>query len=98
MKVITQRELQAFADTMTNIINQCERLKARARAQGKNAVPAAEYWEMHDRFEKAAGKLLGEKRRFWETRESFFTRVMKVMASPEQVITTMARNGIRLGV
>ncbi len=96
VKTVTQKELQAFIDTMNSIINQCSRMKALANGQGKSTVPAAEYWEMHDRFEKAAGAFLGEKRRLLETRNAFFSRVMKIMGSPEQVIAVMHRNGIQL--
>lgn len=96
VKTVTKREWQAFIDTMTSIINQCDRMKALAKGQGKAAAPAVEYWEMHDRFEKAAISFLGEKRRFWESREAFFSRVAGLCAKPEATLATMARNGIRL--
>ena len=98
VKTVTKREWQAFIDTMTSIINQCDRMKALAKGQGKTAVPAAEYWEMHDRFEKAAGEFLGEKRRFWESREAYFSRVAGLCAKPEEMLATMTRNGIQLRV
>lgn len=98
VKTVTKREWQAFIDTMTSIINQCDRMKALAKGQGKTAVPATEYWEMHDRFEKAAGSFLGEKRRFWESREAFFSRVVGLCAKPEAMLATMTSNGIQLRV
>lgn len=98
VKTVTKREWQAFIDTMTSIINQCDRMKALAKGQGKTAVPAAEYWEMHDRFEKAAGEFLGERRRLWESREAYFSRVAGLCAKPEEMLATMARNGIQLRV
>ena len=96
MKTVTKRELQAFVDTMTSISGQCGRMRALARGQGKTTVPAAEYWEMHDRFEKAAGAFLGEKRRFLESREAYFSRVAGLCAKPEEMLATMTRNGIQL--
>ena len=96
MKTVTKRELQAFVDTMTSISSQCARMRALARGQGKTTVPAAEYWEMHDRFEKAAGAFLGEKRRLLESREAYFSRVSGLCAKPEEMLATMTRNGIQL--
>ena len=98
MKTVTKRELQAFVNTMTSISNQCGRMQALARGQGKTTVPAAEYWEMHDRFEKAACEFLGEKRRFWESREAYFSRVAGLCTKPEEMLATMTRNGIQLRV
>ena len=98
VKTVTKLEWQAFIDTMTSIINQCDRMKALAKGQGKTAVPAADYWEMHDRFEKAAASFLGEKRRFWESREAFFSRVAGLCTKPEAMLATMTRNGIQLRV
>ena len=96
MKTVTKRELQAFVDTMTSISSQCARMRALARGQGKTTVPAAEYWEMDDRFEKAAGAFLGEKRRLLESREAYFSRVSGLCAKPEEMLATMTRNGIQL--
>lgn len=96
LKTVTKREWQSFIDVMTSITEQCSRMRAAARGQGKTTVPASEYWEMHDRFEKVAGSVLGEKRRFWESREAFFSRVAALCSKPEEMISTMARNGIQL--
>lgn len=95
-KTVTKQDCQAFVDTMTSIINQCDRMKALAKGQGKTSVPAAEYKEMHDRFEKAAASFLGEKRRLWESRDAFFNRVTDLCSNPAAMLATMTRNGIQL--
>lgn len=100
VRTITQREWMAFADDLASIVSQCDRELAQARSRvaqspGEKVAPSA---ELYERFEKAAGHFLGERRHILESRRSYFDRVMKIMHSPEQVIATMARNGIRLQV
>lgn len=98
MKTVTKSDLDAFVNTLTSIVNQCARMKALAKAQGKSTHPGAEFLEMHDRFEKAASSFLGEKRRLLESRDAYFDRIMKIMSSPEQLILSMHRNGRQLRV
>lgn len=93
-KVITQRDWQSFVDALTSVINQCDRMNAKAKGQGSRTVPGAEVLEMHIRFEKAATAALGEKRRFWESREAFLKRVASL--SPQGLLDTMHRNGIQI--
>lgn len=94
VKTVTKREWQAFVDAIASVGNQCDRLRATARGQGSRTVPGAEVLEMHDRFEKAVTAFLGEKRRFWESREAFLNRITSL--SPQGLLETMHRNGIQI--
>jgi hypothetical protein len=96
LKVITMAEWQTFANTITNVIDQCDRLNARAKAQGRTTVPASELLEMHARLETAAASFIGEKRRFWESHESFLNRIARLCADPHGLLVVMHRNGIQL--
>lgn len=96
MKTINRRDWQAFVDALTSVINQYDRMNARAKGQGSQTVPRAEVLEVHGRFEKAAAAALGEKRRFWESHEAFLKRIASL--SPQGLLETMHRNGIQIKV
>lgn len=98
MKTVIKGDLDAFVNTLSSIVDQCARMKSVAKAQGKATHPAAEYLEMHDRLEKAATSFIGEKRRLLESRDAYFSRIMKIMSSPERLILAMHRNGRQLRV
>jgi len=94
MKTINQRDWQAFVDALTSVINQYDRMSAKAKGQGSRTVPRDEVLEVHGRFERAAASALGEKRRFWEGHETFLKRIASL--SPQGLLDTMRRNGIQI--
>lgn len=98
MQTVTDRDRRAFVDTLTTVINQCERMTSRAKGQGSATAPGDEFVEMSDRLEKAAKSFLGERRRMLESRQAFLNRLVDICADPQRILVTMHRNGIHFKV
>lgn len=98
IRTVTESDRQAFVNTLTTVINQCDRMTSRAKGQGGSTAPRDEFCEMSDRLEKAANSFLGEKRRIWESRQAFLNRLVSICADPQQVQATMQRHGIHFKV